>query len=129
MPLHEYHCKCGARFEKTVPWNRYRVKCACGKMAKRIYTVVGLLNETPGWMQKTLEVIDKDDPRARRLMSEGSRSELKKYMKEKGIRFMEDGEKVITRQDRLREARKEHDRIVREVYDKHREKSRIEINR
>jgi putative FmdB family regulatory protein len=37
MPLYEYACECGERFQRLEPMrSRPRKKCKCGRMAKRV---------------------------------------------------------------------------------------------
>jgi len=35
MPIYEYHCSCGADFERVLPiYRRHDVLCSCGKKAQ-----------------------------------------------------------------------------------------------
>ena len=125
--MYDWECSAGHVFEAMAPTTSFKKKCSCGRMAKKIISGRGALNETPAWMKKTLEVIDKDDPQARELLKTGSRTALKHYMKAKGLRFLDDGEKTITSEDREKAFEAHEKSILKGVWDLHQRDQRIEI--
>lgn len=128
MILHDYQCETCGTFDSMVEWDELQTPCPkCGAKCSRIYTCRGALHEAPAWVKESMKVIDKSDPEARKLLDTGSRSDLHQFMKKKGIRFMEDGEKVLTNKDRERQADIDHARITEEVVNRHIQRNRIEV--
>ena len=128
MIIFDFECPKGHIMRNVpVPATQMRKKCHCGLMAKRIYTKSGALNEKPAWINETKKVIDKDDPVARRFLDEGSRTALEEYKKNKGVRLMDDGERTVTHEDRMKEANRDHERRTRYAVEQHVKRNRIAI--
>ena len=127
--MYDWLCaKCDLVFETLgSPKQKHKNCPRCPGKAKKIISTRGSLNETPAWINESLKVIDKDDPLARRLVFERSRSALKKYMKNKGLRLMDDGERTITKEDRERADDRDHERRTRYAVEKHIERNRIKV--
>ena len=128
MIIFDFECPKGHIMRNVpIPASQMRKKCYCGLMAKRIFTKSGALNEKPAWINSTKEVIDKDDPLARRLLDEGSRTALEEYKKKKGIRLMDENEPTVTHEDRMKEADRDHERRTKYAVEKHIERNRIDV--
>lgn len=48
MPLYEFRCACGERFDEFVPVGTKTAKCACGLDAERVFSVPSVV--IPAWM-------------------------------------------------------------------------------
>ena len=99
MPLHDYECKnCGYRFESIVKWDEHIIFCPqCNeKTAKRVYDKFkGLRHDAPAWLKKTVEIVDKEgDHVCQEFIKHPTRANYHRWMKHKGLRPLEPGEKV-----------------------------------
>ena len=132
LKCYDWECKaCGyVIMDSLDPAEQQRKKCPeCGKWAKKIISSHGALNETPAWMHETLKVIDPDDTShiAQELKKNASRTALRRYMKEKGIRFLEDGEKTMTNKDREEMRRPRMESLTKKLVERHMERNRIKV--
>lgn len=101
MPIYEYTCEaCNANTEVICSVDEYRecVDCSqCGKKAVRTFTPSGhyCSNQDADWLKKVLEVVDKEDrtPSTQAFLQHPTRSNYRQWMKDKGIRPLEDGER------------------------------------
>ena len=131
MPVYDWECqKCGHIFEAMAPWNQFRKNSPeCIRCAKKIISVRGALNETPAWMHETLKVLDPDDktPAALELKKNASRTALRRFMNEKGYRFLEDGEKTMTNKDREKMMQPRMESLTKKLVERHIQRNRSEI--
>lgn len=51
MPLYEYQCSCGARFERVLPLARYDEPqlCECGKVAEKRLSAPAVMGDYPAY--------------------------------------------------------------------------------
>jgi putative FmdB family regulatory protein len=100
MPVYQLKCKsCGQEFEAICPVaDRDWQACECGASAGVIPAVRGpnCSNEDAGWISTIREVVDKEskDPYDVAMCRPNpTRSDYRAWMKAKGIRHLEPGEK------------------------------------
>lgn len=98
MPLHDHSCPdCCIIFEAFVKWNERESRCPdCGKMAPRAYlNFNGIKKEDPNWLNKTLEVVDKDGgPHCQEFLKYPNRKNYNSWLKGEGLRPLEEGESM-----------------------------------
>ena len=131
LKSYDWECpKCDLVFDTLGSTEQKWKKCPrCGKRAKKIISTRGALNATPAWIQKNLEVVDKEDksPITQEFIRTGSRTARKKWMRAEGIREMHEGEKTITREDRAKATEQKLDGIIKEVVREQEKNRRIEV--
>jgi len=102
MPLHDYRCSsCEHNFEEFVKWDQYCVACpVCGQQAKRMYQCFnGMKSENPTWLYDTLKVVDKDGGKhCQEFLKNPNRDNYKNWMKGEGLRPIEKGEKLRSKE-------------------------------
>lgn len=86
MPLYVFECQCGEQQEKVFKINDCpkEILCECGNKAKKIFAPGGgiqcdSINDV-SWLSSAIDSLQPDDER--RIVS---RSEYKRYLKEKNI--------------------------------------------
>lgn len=128
MPLYDYEChNCEYTFEVIARIEETVVPCPkCERAADRIISVSGAYtgNEDAPWIRSVADVIecDSDNKHDQRfLQSNKTRGDLKRWMKGRGLRHMEAGEKPIKR------TRFDLERHTEKVMEKRKERNRIEI--
>jgi putative FmdB family regulatory protein len=110
MPLYDYHCEdCGKTVEKFFMMSKYpqSIKCECGKRARKVCVAMGyqdqwgraggLIDDHPAWMAHTLENLQKEGERPIE-----SRSEMKRVMSVRGVRFRDEVDPVRKTKDKPR---------------------------
>ena len=126
MIIADFECKDGHINEHIVESGTSLTKCpVCGKQAKRIITINGVntANEDSAWIRSTLEVVDKENPapHVQDFVNNPTRSNLKNWMKNEGLRYLEPGE------EKIRKPEVDVNRIKKEVYELQRKNKRIEV--
>ena len=105
MPLFDYQCdQCGHIHEEVQHWNVYTVPCPkCEGNAQKIISLSGVntANNDAEWIRSIVEVVDKDssDPVDVAMRTNPTRDNMKRWMKEKGLRHFEPGEERNNRPD------------------------------
>lgn len=148
MPLYDWECRaCGAIFEAMAPMDMQRIPCIkCDPirpgpplspdmspefefkpliMAERIIsTSRGFYRPDAPWIETVREVVDKDDPHpaVRRFLETPNRRNHQAWMKYRGIRPMEDGERPIPKPPEI-----DHVALSRKLLDRHKDRCRIEV--
>ena len=93
MPLYDFECPSGHVTEEVCHHKQKKLKCRCGKMAKRIITASGpsMLNEKPAWLKSVVEVADHDNParHVQEFIKHPTRETYRNWMKGEGIRPMD----------------------------------------
>ena len=86
----DFECPSGHKTEELVHWKQKKIRCKCGKTAKRIISVSGVntANETPAWLKSVVDVVDKDSPRShvQEFIRNPTRKTYQAWMKGEGIR-------------------------------------------
>ena len=137
MPVYDYSCrKCGI-FEQLAKVNEVWASCpSCGKNSKRIISIgksaVNMANEDVLHVRQSADILlnketAANDPRphARALANNPTRTNLKNYLKAEGLRYAENEGGAPPRY-RKPEGR-DREAITGELYQKHRERSAIEV--
>ena len=127
MPIYDYECsKCGEVRERIAGLNDKRLKCPkCGGTANRIITASGHFcsNEDAGWIKSVLEVVDTGPDASasdRRFAKNPTRANYKRWMKDKGLRPLESGE-------RTKPPATDTSSLEKKVMERHIKRNRIEI--
>jgi hypothetical protein len=135
--LYDYECSCGLIQERIEPPEKMKVRCPCGKMAKRIISAakVYTANEDAPWLKTVLEVVSKDDdaPHVVRFRENPTRSNYKAWMKGEGLRPLENpssghGEYYEAKQERLRKEKSHSKDMADSIMKMRRNKNAISIN-
>lgn len=97
MPLYDFQCKNNHITESVQKLNVRRIKCRCGSWAKRIVSASGQYcgNEDAAWLKKVIEVVGWHGRETQEFRRHPTRSNLKVWMKAKGLRHMEPGEEKL----------------------------------
>lgn len=137
MPIYDYECRDCGRFEAITTVDDTRILCpTCKKKAKRIISLgrnaVNMSNEDALHIRQSADILlDKEraakDPRAhvRDLANNPNRTNLKKYLKAEGLRYVENEGGAPPRY--RRPEGRDSGSITSELYQKHRERSKVEI--
>lgn len=126
MPLYDFECeKCGKIHEAVTDWTVNTHECPfCSEPAKRIISLssVNTANQDAPWIRSIVEVVDKDsnDPVDIAMRENPTRDNYKRWMKVKGLRHLEPGEK-------LRPNPPDTSKIMKEVLERHMQRNRIEL--
>lgn len=128
LRLYDFECTCGRIFEELAPSNVYDMACTCGKTAKRIISASGVYmgNQDGAWLKTVLEVVDKDSraPHVVEFRKNPTRENYKRWMKGEGLRPADSNVRGAPPTLERRSIDTSH--IRREVWDKHRQRRRIE---
>lgn len=132
MPIYDYECgSCEAITERYAKINDDIQSCEqCGSDAYRIISVSGHYtgNEDAAWLKSVVEVVDKDPSKThcQDFIKNPTRSNWKKWMAGEGIRPAGDthhgGPMTASRPPPPN-----MDRVNKEVWNKHRKRTKIEI--
>lgn len=109
MPLYDYRCrKCGHQEERFYPMDRSprRVKCQCGARAIKVCSAGGwqdqygraggIRDDHPVWLAGAVDTAQDDQHvKCKTEAPIESRSQLRAYMKEKGLAFGDDCPKAV----------------------------------
>ena len=130
MPLYVHECnKCGKRRETIMSIREHDGEeydsCDCGGIWKSIITASGTFtaNEDADWIRSVRDVVDKDDMgrASQEFLKEPTRANLKRWMKDKGVRHLEPGEGASRPQPF------DEERHLDKVMEYRREKRRVKI--
>ena len=129
MPIYDFECdKCGRVEEQIMTIKEHDelgYSCKCGGTMESIVSCGTMYcsNEDAPWVRSVTEVVDKDgDAHDKRFMASGkTRTDLKDWMKSKGLRHMEPGEKPG------RPAPVDQARIGKKLWARHVQRNRIEM--
>lgn len=129
MPVYDFECdKCHFIEERILPIEECNRdwQCSCGGVLRRIMTLSGVntSNEDAEWIRSVAVIVDKEgDVHDQRFLKSGmTRTDLKRWMKDKGLRHMDPGE-IPNRPDPVN-----HEKIQREVWMKHNERMSLEVS-
>jgi len=109
MPVYDYECSfCGHIHERIEGIEKTLAVCPkCKGLAKRIISASGVFtaNEDAPWIRSILDVVDKDStaPHVVEFRKNPTRVNYKKWMKGEGLRHAEDGERMPTEKDNIKE--------------------------
>ena len=133
MPLYQWLCKNNHTWDAMgIPGNYSWSKCpSCGSRGKKVPVAKGIQDPSPAMIRnETFQVIDKSDKsiETQRLLDTGSRTDLDRYMKSKGIRLMEPGEETRMNRHREREYETVHEpKILKEILEKRAKEKSISV--
>lgn len=129
MPLYDYCCyQCDHTWEVIeAKDNNHVLDCPkCGYGGRRIISIHGAncANEDADWIKSVTEVVPKDSniPAEREFLRNPTRSNMKEWMKVRGLRHMESGEKP------RRPTSLDDHRITRQLMERHMERNRLEVH-
>lgn len=142
MPLYDWECEnCGGIFEAMASMDVDRIPCQlCDSVpinpepgfrvhprrlaSKIISTSRGFYRPDAPWIETVREVVDKEDPHpaVRQFLESPSRRTHRAWMKYRGIRPMEDGERPIPKTPEI-----DHAALGRQLLDRHKQRCRIEV--
>ena len=135
MPLYDWECeKCGAIFEEMAPFDEDHIPCphcveidpevdAGVGVAKKIISIsTGFYRPDAPWLETVREVVDKEatDLPTRRFLETPNRQTHREWMKARGIRPYEEGERPIPK-DREPDYKKVADKLLK----RHKERTTI----
>ena len=123
LALFDWECsRCGFIEERLEERDVDNVKCSqCSGVATKVFPFRGqMFGEESSWIRTVLDVVDKHDgsPVTREFLQTPTRSNMRRWMKEKGIRHLEDGEK--NRPGEGIDPRKHTDEIMKMRYNRRR---------
>jgi len=127
VPVYDYECEaCGEIFERIAGLDEDFAVCPrCHNPdAKRIISLRRkTYNEVdPPWLKEVVEIVDPDGgPHCKEFIKNPTRENWRKWMKEEKIRPLEPGE------ERRKKPEIDRDAVVRQLLDRHRKRTRIEI--
>lgn len=130
MPVYDYICeKCGTTIETVRGIDVDEIKChRCGGEAHRIISLRShnTFNEDAGWIKDVLEVVDKKgkEPETKEFLRNPTRSNMKAWMKARGLRHMDQGEEkerpeIVNKVDR--------ERRLKFMLDRHMKRTALEV--
>lgn len=124
--IYDYECcRCGTLTEVIAAMDDTDLKpCPeCQGDMVRIISISGVncLNQDAGWLKTVTDVVGNETPEGREFKKNPTRANYHAWMKRKGLRPLEDGEKPS------RPPAVDEDRMARQLYEKHRERTRIEL--
>lgn len=126
MPIYDYECsKCGHIRERYANVNTKYLKCPkCQGSSKRLISASGVYtgNQDADWIKSVREVVGDETREGREFKRDPTRANYKRWMKKKGLRPYEPGE-------RTKPERPDDSAIQRQVIDRHFKRKRIEIGR
>ena len=127
MPIYDYECHLCSYTWEVIEGTKERVRCcpSCGDRATRIISASGqyCANEDADWIKSVVEVVDKGDSATamdRRFAKNPTRANYKRWMKSRGLRPYEPGE-------RTKPPPPDDSAIRRKVLERHMARNRIEI--
>lgn len=130
MPIYDMECEqCNALFpDKIMGYDETEMNCEmCGGVARRIITASGVYigNQDADWIKSVTEVVNKDDksPHTQEFLKNPTRKNYQNWMKGEGLRPFESGEKPRT------PPKFDHKSHREKVWQKHRDRKRIEVRR
>ena len=127
MPVFDYECSCGHTEERIESYSVNYVVCPhCGGKAEKIisFTKVSIANQDAAWIRSVRRVVEKDSGKlhSERFLKEPTRTNYHRWMKSEGVRPLEANEKPAKVNEK-----EAHNKIVKEVYYKHRKRCSISI--
>ena len=131
MIFADFECKSKHVTEHMVHHKQKKVDCpVCGKKAVRIISVAGQFcaNQDAPWIKSVLDVVDKSNPapHVQEFVRNPNRATYKAWMKGEGIRPLDHtehgGPPVAKRPDAP-----DMSGVTRELLERHRERSRVEV--
>jgi len=130
MPLYDFRCdECGLIFERFAGYEDRENECPeCGRSCERILSLGrNAYREDAAWIESVLEVVDKDDkkPATKKFLEAPTRTNMKAWMKESGLRHMADGE--FRNVDRERAEEIHHRNMTRVLLRQKRERETINV--
>lgn len=126
LKLFDYQCyKCSHIHEELQPPDKKYVPCPkCNGTARKIISLSGVncANENTDWLRSVAEVVDKDSnhPVDVAMRTNPTRTNYQNWMKEKGLRHFEPGEKP--KKPEVNEAK-----IMKEVWKRSQQRHKIEV--
>ena len=124
MPLYEFQCLyCNYVFEAITHIDEKCMCPECMSKTKRLISASGVnvFNNDAGWIKDVIEVVDKEGGIAcQRLIKDPSRENYKAWMKDEGVRHLEDGES-------RKPVPVDLTRVNKEVMEKHMARNRLEV--
>ena len=111
MPLYDFKClKCDHVFEGFARYEERGKPCPkCEQVSIRLISLgTSAYREDAAWIESVLEVVDKTSkkPATRAFLESPTRANYKAWMKENGLRHMEEGEFTRPNVDRALEKHK-----------------------
>ena len=101
MIVRDFQCKeCNEVTEEIVYPETNDIKCACGGVAEKIFSVSNTSPYDAGWIKSVLEVVDKspDKPHCQEFLKHPNRSNYKNWMTKEGLRCLDPGEEPPQRE-------------------------------
>lgn len=101
---------------------------SCHCKARRIISFgkVYTSNEDAAWIRSVLEVVDKKgkEPETKAFLKNPNRSNMKAWMKARGLRHMEPGEENVKMPDPIEAGR---ERRLKYMWEQHQKRNRLEV--
>lgn len=129
MPVYDFECpRCGI-FETIADYDEVFLQCeSCHGKARRIISFgkVNTANEDAPWIRSVLEVVDKQgkEPETKAFLRNPTRSNMKAWMKARGLRHMEPGEEKVKMPDPIEAGR---ERRLKYMWEQHQKRNRLEV--
>ena len=126
MPVYDQECpQCGV-FEAIAGYEESLLPCPmCGKQSRRIISGSHRNNDDAPWIRTVLEVVDKHgkEPETKEFLRNPTRSNMKAWMKARGLRHMEPGEEKTVRYDDTQDRK----RRAQYMMEQHRKRTALEV--